>query len=420
MNAISPDKSREFAVEVVRCLRAAGFETVWAGGCVRDQLLGQVPKDYDVATSATPEEIRRIFGQRRTLVIGASFGVITVLGPAGAEQIDIATFRQDAEYSDGRHPDGVTFSNARDDAQRRDFTINGLFYDPIEQRVIDYVDGEQDIKRKIVRAIGDPEHRIQEDKLRMLRAIRFATTFQFDLDIDTEMAIRQFADELVVVSAERIAAEMRQILVHPERSRGVQLLVRLNLLEVVIPEVGQWCDGVGEEKETWLRVLGALSDPTFSVSLAALLWPVVRGDMGLVEQVCRCWKLSNEETRRIVWMIAYEGTLRRARQTDWPCLQRILIDPAIDELLQLATAIEYQTTGKTQETEFCRDRLQLDPAELNPLPLITGDDLILHGLSAGKEFRVLLDAVRDAQLNKQIVNRREALELVNRLRGRST
>lgn len=420
MNAISPDQSREFAVEVVRCLREAGFETVWAGGCVRDQLLGRVPKDYDVATSATPEEIRRVFGRRRTLTIGASFGVITVLGPAGAEQIDVATFRQDADYSDGRHPDGVTFSNAREDAQRRDFTINGLFYDPMEQRVIDYVNGEQDIKRKIIRAIGDPEHRIQEDKLRMLRAIRFATTFQFELEIDTERAIRQFSDELVVVSAERIAAEMRQILVHPERSRGVQLLGRLNLLKVVIPEVGQWCDDVGEEKETWLRILGALSDPTFPVSLAALLWPVVRDDTGLVGQVCRCWKLSNEETRRIERIIACEGTLRRARQTDWPCLQRILIDPAIDELLQLATAIEYQTTGKIHETEFCRDRLQLDPAELNPLPLITGDDLIFHGLSAGKEFRMLLDAVRDAQLNKQIVSRKEALELVDRLRKRST
>src|SRR6187431_2793035 len=171
---IDPKLAREFAVEVVRRLREAGLQALWAGGCVRDQLMGQLPKDYDVATDAAPERVREIFGQRRTLAIGAAFGVITVLGPKGAGQIDVATFRRDAAYSDGRHPDAVTFTDAEHDAQRRDFTINGVFYDPLEDRVIDYVGGQEDLTRRVIRAIGDPLARIAEDKLRMLRAVRFA------------------------------------------------------------------------------------------------------------------------------------------------------------------------------------------------------------------------------------------------------
>lgn len=168
---------RQFAVEVVERLRTAGYEALWAGGCVRDQLLQRTPKDYDVATSAHPDQIRDVFGRRRTLPIGAAFGVITVLGPKSAGQIEVATFRQDATYSDGRHPDSVTFSTAEEDARRRDFTINGLFYDPLNEQVIDFVGGQQDIDRRVVRAIGDPYERIAEDKLRMLRAVRFSATF---------------------------------------------------------------------------------------------------------------------------------------------------------------------------------------------------------------------------------------------------
>ena len=173
---------REFALEIVEQLRAAGFEALWAGGCVRDQLLGLAPKDYDVATSATPDEIRDLFGRRRTLAIGASFGVITVLGPRAAGQIEVATFRTDAAYSDGRHPDSVTFTTAEHDAARRDFTINGLFFDPVAEAVVDYVNGRDDLERKTIRAIGDPAARIAEDKLRMLRAVRFAATFDFHIE----------------------------------------------------------------------------------------------------------------------------------------------------------------------------------------------------------------------------------------------
>ncbi|MEX2026545.1 MAG: CCA tRNA nucleotidyltransferase, partial [Pirellulaceae bacterium] len=269
-------KMRQFAVEVVGRLRAKGYEALWAGGCVRDQLLGLTPKEYDVATSARPEQIREIFGYKRTLPIGAAFGVISVLGPKGAGHIEVATFRRDAEYLDGRHPSGVTFTNAEEDAKRRDFTINGIFYDPLLEKVIDYVGGQQDLENKVVRAIGDPRQRFAEDKLRMLRAVRFTATFDFALDAETLAAIQQQADELTVVSVERIAAELRRMLVHPHRKRAMELLRGARLLEVVLPEVTSQAIAASEDapQHTWenkLAILDRLIEPTVSVALAAVL-----------------------------------------------------------------------------------------------------------------------------------------------------
>src|SRR5690349_3855336 len=176
MAYVDPAAQRAFALDVARRLRERGYESLWAGGCVRDQLLGLTPKDYDVATNATPEQVRDLFGHRKTIAIGAAFGVISVIGPRPAGQIDVATFRRDSDTSDGRRPDAVTFTNAEEDARRRDFTINGLFFDPIDERVIDYVGGQEDLKRGVMRAIGEPAQRFDEDKLRMLRAVRFTAT----------------------------------------------------------------------------------------------------------------------------------------------------------------------------------------------------------------------------------------------------
>jgi poly(A) polymerase len=228
---------REFALDIVRKLRAAGYDALWAGGCVRDQLLGLVPKDYDVATSATPDQIRDVFGRRRTLPIGAAFGVITVLGPRSAGQIEVATFRADAAYSDGRHPDSVTFTTAEHDAERRDFTINGLFYDPIAETVVDYVGGQQDLRDRIIRAIGDPRLRLTEDKLRMLRAVRFAATFRFEIEPETFRAIQEMAGDITSVSAERIGMEIRRMLLDPNRAVALELLKESGLLAHVLPEV---------------------------------------------------------------------------------------------------------------------------------------------------------------------------------------
>src|SRR3954452_21115515 len=182
---------REFAVEVVKRLREAGHQALWAGGCVRDELLGLTPKDYDVATDARPEEVRRLF--RRTVAVGMSFGVIEVLGPrteAGTLKVQVATFRSDGSYSDGRHPDAIVFSSAREDALRRDFTINGMFFDPLDNQLIDYVGGQEDLQAKVLRAIGEPRHRFEEDKLRLLRAVRIAARFELSMEPQTEAAIR--------------------------------------------------------------------------------------------------------------------------------------------------------------------------------------------------------------------------------------
>ena len=223
---------------MVRRLREANHEALWAGGCVRDELLGLTPKDYDVATSARPEEVRKLF--RRTIAVGMSFGVVDVIGPRhdhGHLTIEVATFRSDVSYSDGRHPDAVVFSSAREDALRRDFTINGMFYDPLDDRLIDYVGGQDDLRAGVLRAIGDPRQRFDEDKLRMLRAVRMATRFGLAFDPATEAAVKALAGEIRVVSAERIADELRKMLADPRRARGMSLFFELGLAAVVLPEL---------------------------------------------------------------------------------------------------------------------------------------------------------------------------------------
>ena len=237
MTTSSP--AREFAVEIVRKLRAAGHTALLAGGCVRDLLLGREPKDFDVATTARPEQVRDLFGHRRTLAVGASFGVIVVVPPRGSEagQVEVATFRTEGPYQDGRRPESVAFCTPEEDAQRRDFTINGMFYDPVEARVLDFVGGEADLAARVLRAIGDPHARMREDKLRMLRAVRFAATLDFMLDEVTAAAVREMAHEIVVVSHERIAQELRRMLVDTHRRRAVELCDSVGLLSVILPEV---------------------------------------------------------------------------------------------------------------------------------------------------------------------------------------
>ena len=217
---------REFATDIVRALQQAGFRALWAGGCVRDELLNLTPNDYDVATDARPEQVRKLF--RRTVAVGAAFGVIEVVGPRGPGgeflTVEVATFRSDGAYIVGRRPESVVFSSPEQDAQRRDFTINGMFFDPLANELIDYVGGQRDLDAKVLRAIGDATARFTEDKLRVLRAVRIAARFGFTVDPDTLRAGRAIAPEITVVSAERIAEELRKLLVHPNRVRGLDLL----------------------------------------------------------------------------------------------------------------------------------------------------------------------------------------------------
>src|SRR6476620_3024901 len=230
---------REVAIGVVRRLRQAGYEALWAGGCVRDELLGVEPADYDVATSARPEDVQRTFA--RTVAVGESFGVVAVIGPRRFDgsfpKVEVATFRSDGAYIDGRRPESVVFSTAAEDAQRRDFTINGMFFDPLESRVLDYVGGRADLKAGVLRAIGDPRARFREDKLRLMRAVRMAARFDFPIEDATAAAIREMAPEITVVSAERIADELRKMLVHRHRSWAMRQMDELGLLRHVLPEV---------------------------------------------------------------------------------------------------------------------------------------------------------------------------------------
>lgn len=398
---------RKFALQIVEQLRAAGFEALWAGGCVRDQLLGLEPKDYDVATSAKPDEIRNLFGRRRTLAIGASFGVITVLGPRAAGQIEVATFRTDAAYSDGRHPDSVIFTTAENDAARRDFTINGLFFDPVADAVVDYVNGRADLEQKTIRAIGDPGTRIAEDKLRMLRAVRFAATFDFHIEPNTLAAIQQAAPQVTTVSPERIGMEIRRMLVDRHRVAALELLRETSLLAQVLPEFA------GLDLPDWKatqRVLNELKDPTISLALAALLWKVAASDaVGLVGRRLR---YTNKEIERANWLLAHLNIAAMATSIRWPRLQHVLIHEGAAELIALHAAIAGEDD---RALGYCRERLAWPPERLNPPLLVDGATLIAHGLTPGPNFSRLLEEIRDAQLRGEIATTAEALSYVDRI-----
>jgi poly(A) polymerase len=404
---------RELALDIVRRLRAAGFVAVWAGGCVRDQILGLTPKDYDVATSAEPAAVRNLFGQRRTLASGASFGVITVLGPRDAGQIDVATFRRDVSYTDGRRPDAVTFTSAQEDASRRDFTINGLFFDPVDEVVIDYVGGRDDLARGVVRAIGDPRQRFAEDKLRMLRGVRFAATLGFALDSATRDAIVAMAAEVRAVSAERISMEMRRMLAHANRAHALELLVQTGLLAKIVPQWERNSAQPEVQAERAFRLLGALPPAaSFPLATASLLVALQIADAA---EVCRSWRLSNDEIAQIAWLVVHARALDNARQRPWPQVQRTLIAPYISELLVLHDARVALADVDGDGAAFARERLSWPADKLNPPPLVGGNDLLRARLRPGPQFKSLLDSIRDAQLDGEITTADEAIALAQRL-----
>lgn len=420
---LDPVRQREFAVEVVRRLKAAGFVALWAGGCVRDFLLGKLPQDYDVATDATPDQVRQVFSKRKTLDVGASFGVIIVVGPKEVGGIEVATFRSDLGYSDGRRPDAVRFSSPEEDAQRRDFTINGMFYDPVEQRVLDFVDGERDLADGIVRAIGDPHERMREDKLRMLRAVRFTAAFEFQIDPMTKAAVREMAPQIHVVSAERIAAELRRMLIDRHRHTAIELAHEVGLLREILPEVVEQgaearpeADGripmvvspFSTAPNDRLSALRLLQQPSFELAFAVLLLGVPS-----VEAICRRLKLSNDELETTTWLVSHQEALREADKLTLAQLKRLLSHPHRDDLLALTRAELLAQHAELHPVLFCERFLETTPPEvLNPPPLITGNDLIALGLQPGPLFKQLLDEVRDAQLNGEFVSHDAAMEWV--------
>jgi poly(A) polymerase len=420
------DPQREFAVDVVRRLQAAGFRALWNGGCVRDFLMGRTPKDYDVATDARPEAVRQLFGHRRTLAVGASFGVIIVLGSKETGNIEVATFRTEGPYLDGRRPEHVDFAGPEEDAQRRDFTINGMFYDPISEQVLDYVGGEKDLAAAVVRAIGRPSDRMTEDKLRMLRAVRFAATLDFQLDPATAEAVRSMAPEIHVVSAERIAQELKKMLVDPHRRRAMELARDTHLLLEILPELKPVLDEPdGGVWEATLRRLRLLEKPRFELASAALLAGVPqiashgkpsRKESGAARGIGKRLRLSNEETDSIAWLLAHLPDVLTSPSKSLAQLKRILAHREARDLLEFARVDRLAADGDLSGVMHCEELLRSTPIEkLDPPPLVTGDDLIKLGLQPGKQFREILDAVREAQLNDEITTEEQALRLVNRM-----
>lgn len=435
---------RDFAIQVVRQLQEAGHQALWAGGCVRDELLGLTPKDYDVATDARPERVRQLF--RKTIAVGMSFGVVEIIGPRvdGKHlQIQVATFRTDGDYSDGRRPDEVTFCSAEEDAKRRDFTINGMFFDPVENRLFDYVGGQVDLQGKVLRAIGDPHQRFREDKLRMLRAIRIATRFDLNIEPETSAAIRAMASEIHAVSAERIAEELRQLLVHPRRARGLQLLLDHGLVEPILPELLPMCglpQGLpnAPKGDLWEHVLAVMDHlgpaPSFPLALGTLLHDVGKPrtvgrtpdrytfyfhehvGARMADEIALRLKLSNDERDRVVWLVEKHQYLADAKIMRTSKIKTILGHPGIRELLALHRADAEAGEHSLEAVEYCEFLLrEWTDADLHPAVLLTGHDLAKRGLKPGPQFKTLLDAVREAQLDGTIKSTAQAQELVSRL-----
>jgi poly(A) polymerase len=433
---------RDFALEVVLRLRRAGFQALWAGGCVRDLLLGLVPVDYDVATDATPEQVMLSL-PFRAITVGISFGVVRVRHPRmhGIE-VEVATFRSDSAYVDGRRPAAVVFSSPELDAARRDFTINGMFMDPESSQVIDYVGGLDDLRNQVLRAIGDPAERFREDKLRLLRAIRFAARFNLEIEPNTLQSLRAMAGEVVVVSPERIAQELRRMLVHVNRAQAMNMALEVGLVAAILPplvEMRGLFQGkpVQPEGDLWdhtmlvLRLLPAR--PSFTLAFAALVHdvgkPFTRANhhgrtsfhshdqvgSRIADRLCRNLRLSNVERERITWLVAFHQYLGEAKKLREAKLKRVLAQPGIDELLALHRADALASTGDTEHVDYCAYYLENQPAgPINPPPLLTGHDLVRHGLEPGAHFAVILETIREAQLEGRVQSKREVLDWVDR------
>jgi poly(A) polymerase len=432
-------RARANAIAVVRRLRDAGFVALLAGGCVRDELLGRTPKDYDVATNAPAERVQALF--TGSLPVGVQFGVVLV--PSGDDRIEVATFRRDGVYLDSRHPVTVTFGSAEEDAARRDFTINGMFLDPIEDRVIDFVGGRDDLERRVVRAIGDPAARLDEDKLRMLRAVRLSARLGFAIEPETWSVIRREAAAIDRIAWERIGEEIRLILGEGAAKRGFELLHASGLLAAIMPELLAM-EGVAQtplhhpEGDVWthtLLVIDQLRDPSESLALGALLHdvakPVCAGRKTTAEgeritfyghpergaemavAICQRLKRSRVVWERVAYLVRHHLRLVSAPLMRTSTLTRFLREDGIDELLELARIDATASNGDLQYYDFCRAKLaSLSAQQMHPPALVTGRDLIAIGFTPGPRFSEILQAVEEQQLEGALADRDTALAWV--------
>jgi poly(A) polymerase len=427
---------RELANSVCEALIARGYQALLVGGCVRDLLLGCEPADYDVTTDATPEEVLGLFPGG--VGVGAQFGVVLV--PQNECKVEVATFRSDVGYSDGRHPDAVVYSRtAREDVLRRDFTINGLLMRHDSGEVLDFVGGEADLRAGVVRAIGEPERRFTEDKLRMLRAPRFAARLGFAIEDRTFSAIRGLAAKVQQVSAERIREELSKLLTEGAAKRGFALLDQCGLLEEVLPEISA-LHGVEQppqyhpEGDVWVHTVMML-DGLPAGTATTLAWGVLLHDVGkpasfrsaaetgdrirfdghvdegvkLAEKICRRLRFSNEETEQILALVANHMKFKDVEKMRTSTLKRFVRLPHFDEHMALHRLDCLSSNGRTEAYKFITRFLsETPPEEVRPARILGGDDLLRMGYSPGPLFSEILRAVEDAQLEGEIATSRDA------------
>jgi poly(A) polymerase len=392
--------NKQAAIEIVKRLRSYGFEALLAGGCVRDMLLGRPASDYDVATSAVPEDVIRLFN--RTLKVGAKFGVVIVL--LRGQQVEVATFRTESGYADGRHPAAVEFACASEDAGRRDFTINGMFYDPIDNRVVDYVNGQADLKKRIVRTIGKPEQRFSEDYLRMLRAIRFSTQLSFAIEPKTFSAICRNAQNITKISGERISAELEGILIDPNRSAGVTILVESKLADAIFP-------GLTEESTKFaIDVLGQLRKKIdFALALASFF---AGYETKFAIEKCKVLKLSRNQNKHIKFLLTNRDKLLNDSMS-LAELKKFLMEPYFWDLYELQRALQRARQAGIYALVNIRKRIKaLGDIELRPKPLLTGHDLIRLGAVPGPALGQLAEEMYIAQLEGQLQTAQQAEDWV--------
>ena len=425
------------AKRLVERLRATGHEAFFAGGCVRDMLLGKEAHDIDIATSATPDEVQKLFP--RTVAVGAQFGVIVVL--EDDFEFQVATFRSDGTYKDGRHPESVSFTTAEGDAKRRDFTVNGLFYDPVDRRIIDHVGGEADLKAGILRCIGNPVERFTEDKLRLIRYVRFSASLGFQIEEQTWQAVCRMAPQITAVSAERLRDELVKIFTHPSRVKGFDLLDACGLLQILLPEVTvmKGCEQPPEfhpEGDVFVhtRLMLSLLPPEVSIPL---VFSVLLHDTGkpatfqrdetgrirfnghesvsaeITKHIFERLRFSNAETEETVVCVKNHMSFKDVKNMRVSTLKRFLARPTMEDEMELHRVDCLGSHGLLDNYDFLHAKqVEFSNAPLIPPPLISGRDLIANGYKPGPLFKKILDAVEAMQLEGAVTTPEEALAWV--------
>ncbi len=420
------------AYEIARTLQEKGETAYFAGGCVRDFLRGETAKDYDIATTASPEAIEKLFP--KTLPVGKQFGVILVLREG--KQFEVATFRREGPYRDGRHPSEVSFTTPEEDARRRDFTVNGLFYDPFKRKLIDYVGGEEDISRKVIRSIGEAEARFEEDKLRLLRAVRFAANLGFTIEPKTWEAIRSLAPKIRQVSAERIRDELVKTFTRPGAARGLDLLSESGLLKEVLPEV-EAMKGVEQppefhpEGDVFIHtrmLLERLKEPSVVLAFAALLHDVgkprtfqiregrirfyehSRVGAEMSREILKRLRFSNDEIEAVAISVDNHMKFANVKEMRVGKLKRFMSTATFPTELELHRIDCESSHGLLDNYEFLQKKIvDFGKEELKPKPLLTGNDLLALGMKPGPPMKPILEEAYELQLEHQIGTKDEAL-----------